>query len=82
MTVAEMMKTIGFATVDVLNVTPVGRDSYRFDIDHISEDKDIFYLEDAEGHTMELYKDSEVKLNDGEYSIDRGDCLKCIKLSV
>lgn len=81
MTVAEMIKTIGFATVDVLNVTPAGRDSYRFDIDHISEDKDIFYLEDAEGHTMELFKDSEVKFNDGEYSIDRGGCLKCIKLS-
>lgn len=82
MTVDEMMEDIAFTVIDVLNVTPAGRDNYRFDIDHISEDKDIFYLEDAEGHTMELYKDSEVKYDDGEYSINRGDCLKCIKLSV
>ena len=81
MTVAEMMKDIAFAVIDVLNVTPAGRDNYRFDIDHISEDKDMFYLEDAEGHTMELYKDSEVKYDDGEYSINRGYCLKRIKLS-
>ena len=81
MTVAELIEVIGFAEVDVLVVTPMGRDNYSFDIDHISEDKDIFYLEDAKGHVMELYKDSVVRYEDGAYSISRGDCLKCIKLS-
>ena len=81
MTIAEMIEAIGFATIEVLFVTPAGRFHNRFDIDHISEDKDIFFLEDADGYPMELKKDSEVKLeDDGTYSINRGDCLICIKL--
>lgn len=82
MTVAEMMKVIGFAAIDVLVVTPAGRINCHFDTDHVSEDKDIFYFEDTDGYAMELDKNSTVKVEDGIYSINRGDCLFCIKLSV
>lgn len=82
MTVAQMMEDIAFAALDVLVVTPTGRVSFFFNIDHVSEDKDIFYMEDINGRPFELNKNSEVKLKeDGTYSIDQGDCLFCIKLS-
>ena len=80
MTVAEMMENIGFATINVLVVTPAGRIHCHFDTSHVSEDKDIFYLEDADGYEMELDKNSVVRDEDGIYSINRGDCLFCIKL--
>ena len=82
MTVAELMKVIGFAAIDVLVVTPAGKINCYFDTDHVSEDNDFFYLEDPDGYSMELDKKSEVKDEDGIYSINRGDCLFCIKLNV
>lgn len=78
-----MMEVIGFSTIDVLVVTPAGRINCCFDTDHVSEAEDIFYLEDSDGYPMELKKDSEVKIEaDGTYSINKGDCLFCIKLNV
>lgn len=82
MTVTEMMEAIAYTEIDVLFATPAGRLHKHIDTEHISEDKDIFYIEDDDGYPMELNKDSEVKLeDDGTYSINRGDCLICIKLS-
>ena len=83
MTVAEMIEDIAFAALDILVVTPAGRVNFRFDIDHVSEDENMVYMEDADGCPFELNKDSMVKLEeDGTYSIDRDGCLFCIKLSV
>ena len=81
MTVAEMMEIVGFSVIDVFMVTPLGGLRCRFDTDHISEDENMFYLENAEGYPFELKKDSEVILEDGEYSLKNSDCLICIKLS-
>ena len=83
MTVAELMKIIGFSTIDVLMVTPAGRMERHFDIDHVSENNDIFYMEDPDGYSFELSKDSEVRTDeDGIYSINKDNCLICIKLNV
>lgn len=82
MTVAEMMEDIAYAELDILIVTPAGRVDFHFGMDHLSEDEDMFYMEDIDGRPFELNKDSAVKLeNDGTYNINKGDCLICIKLS-
>lgn len=83
MTVAEMIEDIAFAALDILIVTPVGRVNFHFDMDHVSEDENIVYMEDTDGRLFELNKNSTVKLEeDGTYSIDRDGCLFCIKLDV
>ena len=82
MKVAEMIENIGYSKIDVIMYVPaLGRVDFAFEIDHISEDDGSIYMEDANGHPLELKKDSEVTYEDGAYSIEKDNCTICIKLS-
>ena len=82
MKVAEMIKNIAYSKIDVImHVPALGRIEHDYEVDHISEDGDNIYMEDASGHPLELKKDSEVTCEDGTYSIEKDNCTICIKLS-
>lgn len=81
MTIAEMIENIGYSKIDVVMYVPsLGRIEYDYEIDHISEDDDNIYIEDANGHPLEIRRDSEVAFEDGIYTMEKDGCTICIKL--
>ncbi len=76
----EFIESIGYATITVSISTPVWRTRLYFDVDHVADDDDMFYVEDASGQVLEINKAAEILFKDGVYSVEQDGCKICIKL--
>ena len=79
-TAQKMMEDIAYATIDVALETPIARNAFSMEIDHITETEGEIYIEGADGSSVEILLESDIEYENGMYAIKRDNCYFCITL--